>query len=127
MNKGKLRDYFPTLPKLLEKRRRAKENLLPKHLRPRPVWPIGVQVLLNVGLLVTLYNMMIDRDDYASEAAPAIVLVICLLLLIYTFLSAVRLKHRYAVGRGRRLAKLNVWLMVLSFLTWCGSILVFLS
>src|SRR5688572_25540888 len=103
MNKSKLREHLPTIPAYLEKRRKAKENQLPKHLRPIPVWPVWVQLIVNSALIVTLYNMMVDREDYLTEAGPAVLLVVCLLLLIYTFIQAFRMKQRYATGRGKRL------------------------
>ncbi len=127
MEKNKLRKHLPTIPAYLDKRRKAKLNQLPKHLRPLPIWPLWLQLALNCGLIITLYNMMVDRDDYVSEAGPAIGLVVCILLLIYTFISAFRLKHRHAGARGGRLATLNILSMLLAFLFWCGSILVFLS
>jgi len=70
---------------------------------------------------------MVDRDDFMSEAGPAITLVICLLFLIYTLITALRMRHLYENSRGQKLAKLNVGLMVLAFLMWAASIVVFLS
>ncbi len=127
MDKKKLKEHLPTIPNYLEKRRKAKENQLPKHLRPIPVWPIGVQMILNAALILTLYNMMIDREEYLTEAGPAIVLVVALLVLISTFINAFRLKRRYAGIKGSRLTKINFWMMIVAFLFWCGSILVFMS
>jgi hypothetical protein len=127
MDKSKLREKLPTIPNYLEKRRKARENRLPKHLRGPEVWPIWVQILLNSALVVTLYNLMVSRDDYLTEAGPAIVMVGCLLLLIYTLISALRLRHIYQKIRGARLAKINFVLMILAFLFWVGSIMVFLS
>jgi hypothetical protein len=127
MDVAKLKSRLPTIPNYLEKRRKAKQNRLPKHLRPPEIWPIWIQIALNSGLIITLYNLMVDRDDYMTEAGPAIVLVVCLLLLIYTLISAFRLRYIYPSGRGRKLAKWNVGLMILAFLFWAGSIVVFLS
>jgi hypothetical protein len=127
MDIAKLKAHLPTIPQYLEKRRKAKQNRLPKHLRPLDVWPLWVQIALNSGLIMTLYNLMVNRDDYLSEAGPALVMVGCLLLLIYTLISAVQKRHIYHNIRGQRLAKLNFALMVLAFLLWAGSIVVFLS
>src|SRR5579864_8149075 len=118
MNKSKIKAHLPTIPGYLEKRRKARENQLPKHLRPLAVWPIWIQVGLNSGLIIVLYNMMVDRDDYLTEAGPAIALVVCLLLLIYTLISALRLRDTYAKLRGEKLAKVNFGLMILAFLFW---------
>ena len=60
--------------------------------------------------------MMDDRDDYVSEAGPAIALVICLLLLIYALISAVRMRRAFEKTRGLRLAKINLVLMIFAFL-----------
>ena len=127
MNTSKIKARLPTIPKYLEKRRKAKQNRLPKHLRPLQIWPIWIQIALNSGLIITLYNLMVDRDDYMTEAGPAIVLVVCLLLLIYTLITALRLRHTYALLRGKKLATLNMVLMVFAFLFWAGSIVMFLS
>lgn len=127
MNKAKLKAHLPTIPAYLEKRRKQKENQLPKHLRPAPLWPLGVQIAMNSALIITLYNMMIDRDDYLSEAGPAIVLVICLLVLISTFINAFRMRGRFHAGKARRWAKVNFWLMILAFVFWCASIIVFMA
>ncbi len=127
MDTPKIKTYLPTLPKYFEKRRQSKQNRLPKHLRPPEIWPMWVQIILNSGLIVTLSNLMVDRDEYLSEAGPALVLVGCLLLLIYTLISAFQKRHIYASGRGKKLVKLNFALMVLAFLFWAASIVVFLS
>jgi hypothetical protein len=126
MNTEKMKSHLPTFSGYLEKRRKAKQNRLPKHLRPPEIWPIWLQVVLNSGLIITLSNLMVDRDDYLTEAGPAIILVICFLLLIYTLISAFRLRRTYDNIRGQRLAKLNLVLMGIAFLCWAGSIVVFL-
>jgi hypothetical protein len=127
MDTGKIKKHLPTIPRYLEKRRKRKQNQLPKHLRPPEVWPIWIQMVLNSALVITLYNLIVDRDDYLTEAGPAIILVVCLLVLIYTLITALRLRQTYQNTRGRRLAKINVWLMIIAFLCWTGSIVVFLS
>jgi len=127
MDKTTLQTHLPTIAHYIEKRRKAKANQLPKHLRPPETRPLWVQVFLNSALIVTLCNLMVDRDDFMSEAGPAITLVICLLLLIYTLITALRMRQLYEKTRGQKLAKLNVALMVLAFLLWAASIVVFLS
>jgi len=126
MDTAKIKTHLPTVSKYLEKRRKAKQNQLPKHLRPREIWPVWIQLVLHAGLIVTLFNLMVDRDDYVTEAGPAIALVICLLILIYTLISAVRLRRVYDKIRGQKLAKLNLGMMILAFLFWAASIVVFL-
>jgi hypothetical protein len=123
---AKIKLRLPTIFAYLEKRRKAKQNQLPKHLRPPVIWPIWIQIALNSGLLVTLCNLIIDRDDYLSEAGPAIILVICFLLLIFTLIEAVRYRRFYDKIRGKRLAKINFFLMIAAFLTWAACIVMFL-
>ena len=127
MDKAKIRTHLPTIARYLEKRRKAKANQLPKHLRPPEVRPLWIQLILNSAIILTLCNLMADRDDFMSEAGPAVTLVVCLLLLIYTLITAMRLRHIHENSRGQKLAKLNVGLMVLAFLLWAASIVVFLS
>lgn len=127
MDKAKIKAHLPTIPGYLEKRRKAKANQLPKHLRPPEIYPIWIQIILNIGVMVTLLNLIVDRDDFMSEAGPAVGLVVCLLLLIYTLITALRLRHAYDKTRGQKLAKINFVLMVLAFLLWAASIVVFLS
>ena len=126
MNTGKIKTHLPTVAAFMERRKKARENRLPKHLRPLPTLPIWIQVTLNSALVIALFNMMVDRDDYLTEAGPAIALVACLLLLIYSLISAMQLRHRYLKIRGARLAKFNFALMILAFLSWAATIVVFL-
>lgn len=126
MNTNKMKTHLPTVAAYMDKRRKAKENRLPKHLRPLPTWPIWIQLFLNSALVIALFNMMVDRDDYLTEAGPAIALVACLLLLIYTLISSIQLRRRYYNIRGARLAKLNFVVMIIAFLSWAGTIVVFL-
>lgn len=127
MDNAKLKSTLPTLSRLLDKVRAPAAPQLPKHLRPQATWPLAVQLALNAGLIITLYNMMIDREEYLSEAGPAIVLVICLMVLISTFINAFRLRRRYATGKPKRFASLNFGMMILAFIFWCASIIVFMS
>ncbi len=72
MNTAKIKTHLPTVTNYLEKRKKAKQNRLPKHLRPPEIWPLWIQIALNSGLIIALSNMMVDRDDFLTEAAPAI-------------------------------------------------------
>ncbi len=126
MKTAAIKTHLPTLSGYLEKRKKAKQNQLPKHLRPPEIWPVWIQIFLNTGLIIALWNLMVDRDDFLTEAGPAIALVVCFLLLIYTLISAVRLRGFYEKTRGQRLAKINLGLMILAFLFWAGSIVIFL-
>ena len=127
MDKTKIQAHLPTVARYLEKRRKAKANQLPKHLRPPELRPVWIQIVLNTAIIVVLFNLMADRDDFMSEAGPAIALVVCLLFLIYTFITAFRMRHTYMKSRGQKLSKLNVGLMVVAFLLWAAAIVVFLS
>jgi hypothetical protein len=126
MNKEKLKKHLPTLMNHLERRRRAATNRLPKHLRPLPLWPIVLQMVLNLSIVITLATLMIERDDFVTEAAPAVGLVGCLLLLIYTLISALQLKQRYQKIPGHRLAVINLWMMGLAALMFPMSVAYFL-
>jgi hypothetical protein len=126
MNVARIKIFLPTLAAWWEKRRKEKQNRLPKHLRPPEIWPIWIQIALNSGLIVMLCNMMIDRDDYLTEAGPAIGMIAAFLFLIFTVIEAVRYRRHYANTRGSRLAKINFVLMIFAFLSWAGSIVVFL-
>jgi hypothetical protein len=127
MDSAKIKTHLPTIPKYLEKRRKAKQNRLPKHLRPPEVWPIWLQLVLNIGILMTLWNLMIDKDDYLTEAAPAVILVVCFLFLIYTFISGFRLRRLHDKVRGQTLTKWNLTVMAIAFLFWAASIVIFIS
>lgn len=127
MNRENLKKHLPTIPAYIAKKRAARRNQLPKHLRPPAVWPLTVQIFLNSGLIITLYNMMVDREEYMTEAAPAVKIVICLMLLIYTFIQAFRLRRRYNGIAGNKRSKINMGLMLIAFAFWMGTILVFLT
>ena len=126
MKREALKKHIPTVVGYLERREEAKRNRLPKHLRPLPRWPLFLQIGLNVGIFITLCWLMINRDEFMTEATPALGLVICLLLLIYTLISALQLRQRYAKLPGQRLAKLNLWLMGAAALMFPISIAYFL-
>jgi hypothetical protein len=122
----KLKKALPTVMGYLDKRKKAKQNQLPRHLRPLPLWPIYFQMLLNAGIFFTLSWLMWNRDEFVTEAAPAIGLVVCLLLLIYTLITALQLKQRYEKLPGHRWAKINVWLMIAAGLMYPASVAFFL-
>ena len=126
INKDALTKHLPTVMTHLERRRKKAENQLPKHLRPLPRWPIVLQMVLNVAIAFTLAWLMINRDDFMTEAVPALGLVVCLLLLIYTLISALQLKLRYHKLPGHRLAAINVWLMWTAALMFPLSVAFFL-
>lgn len=126
MNRDKLKKNLPTVANYLEKRRKAKENQLPKHLRPLPRWPIDIQLVLNSGIFFTLAWLMWNRDEFLSEATPALGMVVCLLLLIYTLISAIQLREQY---RGTPYAKRTLWnlrLMIIAGLMFPASVAFFL-
>jgi len=109
-----------------EMRRRDARNRLPKHLRAPARWPIALQLFLNAALILTLCTLMLNKDDYLTDAGPAIVLVICLLLLIYTVVEGFRIKTQYRRERGRRWAIFNFWLMLAALICWPAAVAFFL-
>lgn len=126
MDMNKWMAYLPTVSAYVRKRRLAKHNRLPKHLRPPEIWPLWIQIALNSGLIIALCNLMIGRDDYLTEAGPAVAMVVCFLFQIFTLIEAVRYRRHYAKTRGSRLAAVNFGLMIVAFLSWAASIVVFL-
>jgi len=126
MDAAQIKNYFPTFAAWRDRRRKQRQNQLPKHLRPPVIWPIWIQIALNTGLIIMLCNLMIDRDDYLTEAGPAIAMIVAFLFLIFTLIEAVRYRRHYEKIRGARLAKINFILMIVAFLSWAGSIVVFL-
>ena len=126
MDVAKIRKHLPTVAAWWDRRRKEKENRLPRHLRPPAIWPLWIQVALNIGLIVTLWNLMIGRDDYLTEAGPAITMGICFLVLIFTIIESVRMRRFYDKRRGVKLSKVNMVLTILAFLSWAGCIVVFL-
>jgi hypothetical protein len=126
MDSIKMKQYLPTMAAYWDKHRKARQNRLPKHLRPPVIWPIWVQIALNSGMIIALSNLMIGRDDYLTEAGPAIAMTLAFLFMIFTLIEAVRYRRRYVKIRGARLAKINFILMIVAFLCWAGSIVVFL-
>jgi hypothetical protein len=111
----KWRRALPTAAKWVDKRNQEKRKQLPAHLRPRPVWPIWIQILLNLAITYTLMHLMFNRDEYFTEAAPAFTLGICMFLLIYTIIQGMRFRTRYRGKPGARLAKINLWCLGFAF------------
>ena len=126
MKEETLKKALPTLMNHLERRRKAAKNQLPRHLRPLPRWPIALQMLLNLAIVITLSTLMIQRDEFVTEAAPALGMVVCLLLLIYTLISALQLKQRYQKTPAQRLTVINIWLMGAAALMFPISVAFFL-
>jgi len=122
-----LERYTPTLHAYLEKRRAAKRNRLPVHLRPKSKTPIYIQIVLNLGIAYTLINLMWNRDDVFSEGKAAAAIAVCMFLLISTLVQAVRLKRRFKGIPGQKLAAVNFWLMVIAFLCLPTTIAVFMN
>ena len=121
-----LKTYLPTFFTYLEKRKTASKNRLPKHLRPPSLWPLGAQLLLNLANIVALLTLILNKDDYLSDAGPAITMIVCLLVTIYTFVEGYQLDRRHRKIRGRRLARLNWALSFFAFLTWAATVAVYL-
>ena len=126
IKKEAIKKSLPTFNAYLERRREKKRNQLPKHLRPISRGPVFFQIALNIGVFITLSWLMLNRDDFVTEAAPAMGLVICLLLLIYTLISALQLKHQFQNAPGRRWTVINFWLMVVTGLMFPATVSFFL-
>ncbi|SRR5258708_6681160 len=126
MKMDTLKKAIPTFMGYWERRRQEKKNQLPKHLRPLLRRPVFVQMVLNTGIIITLSWLMLNRDEFLTEAAPAVGLVVCLLLLIYTLISALQLKHRFLKAPGYRLTLINLWIMGIAWLLFPISVTVFL-
>jgi hypothetical protein len=109
-----LKQRLPTFFGYLERRRERKKNQLPKHLRPVSRWPLVFHLALNIGIFLTLLTLVINQDDYVTDAGPAVIMVICLLLLIYALISAFQLRQRFEKLKGHRLAQINLWVMFLA-------------
>jgi len=121
-----LKKAVPTLMGYVERREKAAQNQLPKHLRPLSAGPVYIQLALNTAIVFTLCWLMMNRDEFMTEAAPALGLVICLLFLIYSLITALKMKHRYRSSPLRRWTVINVWLMWLAALLFPASVAFFL-
>jgi hypothetical protein len=119
--------HIPTMAQWLDKRAAAKRNRLPEHLRPRPVWPVWIQIFLNLGIAYTLMHLMFNRDEYYTETGPAFVIGICLFLLIFTIIEGLTYRARYRGKPGGRLAKINFVLLIFAFICLPFAIYVFMS
>ena len=53
-------------------------------------------------------------------------MVVCLLLLIYTLITALQLRHRYQKTPHQRLTRLNLWMMGIAALMFPMSVAYFL-
>lgn len=126
MDASHLKRHVPTLMGYWERRRQARKNQLPKFLRPLSRWPILWQMAVNVGIISTLTYLIVNQDDFVSEAGPAIGLVICVLLLIYTLIEGFELKNRYKKTPRYRLAVVNFWLMWIAAVMIPVSVVTFL-
>jgi hypothetical protein len=126
MNREKIKKALPTVAAYLEKRQKAKQNQLPKHLRPLPTTPIIFHVLLNSAIIATLVYLIANRDEFLTEGGPGLALVVCLLLLIFTLVSAFTLRSRYSKIAGQRLASWNMRLMWIAFVLWAATVAFFL-
>ena len=119
--------HLPTLANWLDQRAEEKRNQLPEHLRPRPNWPIWIQIVLNLGIIYTLCHLMFYRDDYFTEAGPASVLGICTFLIIFTIIEGIRYFRRYRGLEGQKLSTINMGLTVIAFLCLPLAIAMFLN
>jgi|GEM_PF-1843054 len=122
-----LKHYVPTVAGWLEKRAAIKKNRLPEHLRPRAVWPIWIQIILNAAIAYTLLHLMFNRDEYFTETGPALTLGICIFLLIFTIIEGFLYKNRYRGKPGARLTKINLWFLGFAFLCLPIAISIFLN
>jgi len=126
MDTAELKRKLPTFVGWWERRRQAARNRLPKHLRPPALWPIGLQIVLNLAIMIALLTLISNRDDYVTDAGPAITMVICLLFLIFTVIEGFKMRAQYKGTRGQRWAKLNFSLMIVAFLCWPASVAFYL-
>lgn len=127
MDKRWMEARVPTFYGWWSRRKKARANQLPKHLRPPAVWPIWIQVALNLGIAWTLWELLWGRDEFLSDQTPAIGLSVTLVLLLYTVTQGWKLKRRFAGLKGRRLAKVNFWLMWAAFLLWPATVAFYLN
>ena len=122
-----LKRYVPTVAQWLQKRADVKKNRLPEHLRPRPVWPVWIQIALNILIAYTLLHLMLNRDEYFTETGPAFTLGVCTFMLIFTIIEGIRYRNRYRGKPGAKLAKINLWLLGIAFLCLPLAISIFLN
>ena len=119
--------HIPTVAQWLDKRAAVKRNQLPAHLRPRPIWPLWVQVGLNAAIAYTLAHLIFNRDEYFTETGPAFVIGVCIFLLIFTIIEGLTYRTRYRDKPGARLAKINLWLVGIAFLFLPLAVYIFLT
>jgi hypothetical protein len=70
---------------------------------------------------------MLNRDEYLTDWGPGLAIVSCLPFLMFSIIAGVRMRHRYNGLKGQRIAKINFYLMILAFLSWAGTISMFLN
>jgi hypothetical protein len=121
-----LKKALPTFSEAIDRWRKKRHNRLPKHLRPPEIWPLWLQIAFNSGLIIALSSMIIDQDDYLSDAGPAIGMVVCFLFLVYTVISSLQMRVRFQGIRGAKLAKVNLWMTGSAFLLWAYTVSIFL-
>ena len=114
IDQEKLKTKLPTFYNYLEKRRLAKINQLPKHLRAPEQWPIALQIALNISLLYTFIYLMWYREEFVTEAYPGMAIVICTVFLFYTVPAAIRLRRKFKGIKGSRWTHLNFWIMIIA-------------
>ncbi len=121
-----LKRTLPTVFQFLERRQKAARNRLPSHLRPPARWPIVVQIILNVAIIGTLIALISNIDDFVTDAVPAVVMIVCLLFLIYTIISGMRLRAKFLKRDGHRLAQVNFWMVIAALVLWPATVAFFL-
>jgi hypothetical protein len=111
-----LKRYVPTVANWLDRRAQARKKQMPQHLRPRPIWPVWIQIVLNIGIAYTLCHLSFYRDEYFTETGPAFIMGICTFLLIFTIIEGIRYRTLYRGTPRYRLVKINLWLLAIAFL-----------
>ena len=127
MNTATMKRNLPTLYQLLHSRQKKRLQQLPKHLQPISLWPLRFQIFMNVVFIFTQITLLVKRDDFLTEVGPAIPMIISLLFLFYAVVSAFQARSSFHKGRGARLAKANFVLAVIFFLSWAGTVVIFLQ
>jgi len=121
-----LKRSLPTFYGFWERRRKAAHNRLPKHLRPPARWPIALHIALNLGIIAALGSLIFNIDDFTTDAVPAVVMIICVLMLFYTVINGLHLNHRFKNIDGHRWAKINFALVIIALMMWPATVAYFL-
>jgi len=127
MDSKAIKRISPTVGNWLDRRAEARKKRLPEHLRPRPLWPVWIQIFLNIAIAYTLIHLMFNRDEYFTETGPAFIMGICTFLLIFAIIEGIRYRTLYKGTKGARLAKINVWFLGVAFLCLPLAISTFLN